>query len=582
MQTKQHKSKYETRRTSGLLEKFLDSSSASTSSKCSDKENVVASELALTYHTVKHNLSYNSMDCTIKLNEIIYANSPTANAIHLARTKMEALVSEVLGPYSLQNVIDAVNTDNLFYCLQTDASNKKNIKLFPLVIQYFTAKNGIENKLIDFYENSNESADGMFEAIQKSLEQYKLCFHNVSGLSADNTNANFGVNHSLFTNMNNLVPGLIKGNCHAHIVHNCVRHAMSFLSHDIENVILKMYAHFSHSAVRREELKKFVASIDGDFHEIKRHVGTRWLSLLPCIDTLLLNWSPIRSYFLSLDNCPMVLQNLLMLNETENDVIEIYLHFCSHLLNLFNKAIKCLEGNSITILDIYGIMDNLRNGLTQRKQDLFFGYETGKKIKLTSPELTRKIHTNFLLFIDKALEYLNKWFDFNNTNWLFTLGFINLKSKIEFNNIVNIIENLNLQKLNVDMDDLYGEIALLNQLYNQISTSKSFAELSTAQKWQQVFKSDDNFLNLYKVISFLLSIPATSAFTERVFSVMNSKWRDERNKASLNLIKNELLIYFNLNLDCKDAVQFFSKDSNLIQTAKSNKKYVFKYSNKEK
>lgn len=570
------------RKTSGLLEKFLDSSSTSTSSRCSDKENVVASELAFTYHTVKHNLSYNSMDCTIKLNKIIYVNSATATGIHLARTKMEALVTEVLGPYSIQNVLDAINADNLFYCLQTDASNKKNIKLFPLVIQYFTAKNGIENKLLDFYENSNESADGMFEAIQKSLEQYRLTFNNVSGLSADNTNANYGINHSLFSNMKNLVPDLIKGNCHAHIVHNCVRHAMSVLSHDIENVILKIYAHFSHSAVRREELKKFVASVDGDFHEIKRHVGTRWLSLLPCIDTLLLNWSPIRSYFLSLDSCPMILQNLLMLNENENDLIEIYLHFCSHLLNVFNKAIKCLEGNCITILDIYGIMVNLKDGLTQRKQDLYFGYETGKKIKrLSSPELTRKIHTNFLLFIDKALEYLNKWFDFDNTNWLFTLNNINLRSNIQFDTFVNIIESLNLQKLNVNMDDLYGEIALLNKIYNQICTSKGFAELSTAQKWQHVFNSEDNFLNLYKIISFLLSIPATSAFTERVFSVMNSKWRDERNRASLNLIKNELFIYFNLKIECKEGLELFRKDSNLIKTAQSNKKYVYKYNNKK-
>ncbi|XP_028159816.1 uncharacterized protein LOC114352418 [Ostrinia furnacalis] len=128
-QTKQHKSKVEMRRTTGLIDKFLDSSSASTSSRYSDKENIVASELALTYHTVKHNLSYNSMDCTIKLNKMIYVDSSTATAIRLARTKMEALVTEVLGPYSLQNVIDAINTDNLFYCLQTDASNKKNIKL---------------------------------------------------------------------------------------------------------------------------------------------------------------------------------------------------------------------------------------------------------------------------------------------------------------------------------------------------------------------------------------------------------------------------------------------------------------------
>ncbi|KAI8432623.1 hypothetical protein MSG28_013609 [Choristoneura fumiferana] len=118
----------------------------------------------------------------------------------------------------------------------SDASNKKNIKLFPLVVQYFTAKNGIENKLIDFYENSNESADGMFQAIQESMALYQLPFHKISGLSADNTNSNFGVNHSLFTNMKELIPDLIKGNCHAHIVHNCMRHSMNFLSYDIENL----------------------------------------------------------------------------------------------------------------------------------------------------------------------------------------------------------------------------------------------------------------------------------------------------------------------------------------------------------
>lgn len=66
---------------------------------------------------------------------------------------------------------------------------------------------------------------------------------------------------------------------------------MSFLSHDIEKVILKMYVHFSHSAVRRAEF--FLLLIDGDFHEIKRHMGTRWLSLLPCIDTLLINYFPL-------------------------------------------------------------------------------------------------------------------------------------------------------------------------------------------------------------------------------------------------------------------------------------------------
>ncbi|XP_026744936.1 uncharacterized protein LOC113506291, partial [Trichoplusia ni] len=307
----------EMRKSSGLLQKFFPKTSASTSGLSSNEDTkLAAAELAMTYHTVKHNLSYNSQDCSIKLNKIIYVDSKTATNLRLARTKMEALVTEVLGPHSLQSVIDQLNKDNVFYCLQTDASNKKNIKLFPLVVQYFTPKSGIQQKLIDFYENPDESANGMFSAIKNSLESLELPFSQISGFSADNTNANFGHNHSLYTNILEVIPDLIKGNCHAHIVHNSVKHAMNCLNYDIENIILKIYSHFSVSACRREELKRFVALAEGEFHEIKRHIGTRWLSLLPAIDTILLNWIPICNYFVDLDvDCPMVIQNLLMLDD---------------------------------------------------------------------------------------------------------------------------------------------------------------------------------------------------------------------------------------------------------------------------
>lgn len=267
-ETKHHKLKTELYKKTSTLDRFFGSTGSSSNSlTCDDK--ISASELALTYHTVKHNLSYNSMDCTVKLNKIIYADSKTALNIKLGRTKMEALVNEVLGPYALQTLLNDLNAPNLYFCLQTDASNRKNIKLFPLVVQYFDIENGIQNKLLDFYENCDESANGMFDAINSSLSYHNLSFDRVSGLSADNTNANFGIHHSLYKNIEQVVPNLVKGNCHAHIVHNTVKHAMNFLSIDIENIILKIYSHFSISAVRREELKKFVAAVEGEWHELK-------------------------------------------------------------------------------------------------------------------------------------------------------------------------------------------------------------------------------------------------------------------------------------------------------------------------
>ena len=88
----------------------------------------------------------------------------------------------------------------------------------------------------------------------------------------------------------------------------------------------------------------------------------------------------------------------------------------------------------------------------------------------------------------------------------------------------------------------------------------------------------DTLPNTKRIISYLLSVPATSAFTERVFSVMNAKWREERNKVSQNLIKNELFVY--MNLDCNSAYKMFKENQQLLTCARSTKKYVFKSNNK--
>lgn len=113
-ETKHHKLKTELYKKTSTLDRFFGSTgSSSTSLTCDDK--ISASELALTYHTVKHNLSYNSMDCTVKLNKIIYADSKTALNMKLGRTKMEALVNEVLGPYALQTLLNDLNAPNFIF-----------------------------------------------------------------------------------------------------------------------------------------------------------------------------------------------------------------------------------------------------------------------------------------------------------------------------------------------------------------------------------------------------------------------------------------------------------------------------------
>jgi hypothetical protein len=114
----------------------------------------------------------------------------------------------------VQKVKEQLKNGNIFFGIQ---SNVKNRKFFPITVQYFDTAKGILNKIINFIENPDETATGMFKSIEKTL--LNLSFEKVSCLSA-----NFGRNHSFFTELFEKNSNIIKANCHAHVIHNTVRH----------------------------------------------------------------------------------------------------------------------------------------------------------------------------------------------------------------------------------------------------------------------------------------------------------------------------------------------------------------------
>ena len=54
-----------------------------------------AAEVTLVYHTVGHNQSYNSLDCTTKFLSVVFKESPAAKHIGCGKTKSRRTVSQV-------------------------------------------------------------------------------------------------------------------------------------------------------------------------------------------------------------------------------------------------------------------------------------------------------------------------------------------------------------------------------------------------------------------------------------------------------------------------------------------------------
>ena len=140
-------------------------------------------------------------------------------------------------------------------------------------------------------------------------------------------------------------------------------------------------------------------------------------------------------------------------------------------------------------------------------------------------------------------------------------------SQITFNQLRDIAEKLGVNKL-LDMDSLYEECCRLQISPLQISGR------STLDKWEQIFKNFPNQLsNIYCILSFVFSIPVTNAFCERVFSIMDFHWGEDRARASTELIKSEIQVKINFKETCQEFYKFCLSRKHLLVKARSGDKY---------
>ncbi|GFU73487.1 uncharacterized protein TNCV_2101131 [Trichonephila clavipes] len=191
-------------------------------------EKVGIAELTEIYHSIKHHIFYVAQDCSLKvLKQVVNDSDIVKQKMTGGRTKCTALVNQVLFPYSMELVQEDLKNDVPFSVV-TDASNK------------------------DSFEDSTSIKERLCEVMDKS----RLPWSRVTAYGADNASVNFGVNNSVFQKLkseeNN---NIIAAHCNDHIFHNCAKNALKVMPVDVENIVMKVFAEFSCSAKKREDLK---------------------------------------------------------------------------------------------------------------------------------------------------------------------------------------------------------------------------------------------------------------------------------------------------------------------------------------
>lgn len=118
-----HKKALEARSSSRKVTNFYTSSTDYTTSAC---------EGVWSYHLTKSNHSFRSSDCASKIFRICFE----IRNFHCARTKCDAIVSNVLAPHVVDEIKKELAGVN-YLSITTDSSNHGNIKMMPVLVRYF-------------------------------------------------------------------------------------------------------------------------------------------------------------------------------------------------------------------------------------------------------------------------------------------------------------------------------------------------------------------------------------------------------------------------------------------------------------
>lgn len=543
-----------------------------------ENKRLAAQEALFAFHTAKHNLSLRSMDCTSAIIKKLFEKRFTCG-----RTKCKSILVNVLAPFAMREIVTQLK-DAKFISVMVDTSNHKDLKLVPVLVRYFIPNEGIQVKVLEFQNIVGETAELMGDHILDILRKFQLT-DRIIAFSADNCNTNFGgykrtSSNNVFSRVKVELEHNIYGiGCAAHVVHNASHISADILPVDIESIINKIFQYFHIYTVRVHELKHFCEFVQVEYERVLGCAKTRWLSLLPAVSRVIDMYDGLKSYFLSQNRCPTVLKAFFT-----NPQSTLWLHFIQSQLKVFSETILKIERENICATEVIEELESLKQKIINRRNANFQTANMTLIISELKEEgiLNEKQFADITaLFYDTFLEYLNKWTC--HLEPLRKFQWIKLNVPLAWTEVASslkVIRDMQKKMLTtIDEDVLFDEMNHINNVVCTKTEEWKVNKTEVETKWCDVFtvlkQKDINVSNILPLVQFVLAIPGTNAAVERIFSLTNSLWTDEKNRLSVDTVKSIIVIKTHFqNKSCLEFYDFISTNSKLLQEIISSVKYT--------
>lgn len=136
-----------------------------------------------------------------------------------------------------------------------------------------------------------------------------------------------------------------------------------------------------------------------------------------------------------------------------------------------------------------------------------------------------------------------------------------------------------LSDKNIQLDDslLFDQLTYLKKKIEEFKNSiLDWDNKIASEKWQCFFSvsiHNEQHSELLKIAQYVFAIPAHNANVERVFSLMEIQWTDERNRLQLDTVESIIMCKYNYKKTCSELYEYVKTQPSLFISVKSSKKY---------
>ena len=257
---------------------------------------VTRAEVLFANFVAEHNLPFLLGDHFTHLTHAMFPDSQIAKAFKSGHTKTMCVVTGALAPHFSEPVFSLCR-ENPFSIL-CDEGNDKDDKNFAILVRMWDDKLGKPmTRLLDMPVCNIGTAENLFEAISKALEERKIPWSNVVGFESDTTNMMIGKHNSVLSRVKVKQPNVFSQGCVCHLSNLCLLAGVKALPVDTDDFFVDLFYYFDKSAKRKEEFREFQEFIGAKELKIIKHCKTRWLSLDKAVKRVLQQWPALHAYF---------------------------------------------------------------------------------------------------------------------------------------------------------------------------------------------------------------------------------------------------------------------------------------------